>query len=529
MQPKPIDYRPTVTSRAVLVGLACTVVFCFVVPYNDFFIEGTFLAGNHFPIGAMFLLIVFLLCLNPCLKAVRSSWAFRESELVVIWCMMIVSIGIPTVGLARWIFPLLVGFRYFASPENEWDTLFKPYFPEWLAPTDRRAVDFFYEQLPSGMSIPYGAWLKPLLFWMGVIGGLWLMMIALSALFRHQWIERERYVFPLAQLPLEMVVPPQPSRRLNDFLRNHTLWISFSIPVLIHAVNGVHSYFPTFPAFPLRMRLDAMLTEKPWTAARPLWLYVFPSMVGFTYLIRLDVALSIWFFFLLYKAQLVIGTAFGLSMKQSMGYGSREYASHMEMGGYIIAVAIFFWLGRRHFRRMLIAALSRHRSGVDAHEPLPSRWIFLFLVIGVTLSASLLHVAGVSLALSFGVVLLMGVSSVMLTWLVIAGGLLHINSSFRAFDFYETALGGGRIGQTNLAILAIPAAIFRTKRGFLMPHIANAFKLAHGVSANQTDADRAQFGRRLLAAMGAALILAVVLTGYLFLRLVYHTGALNMQ
>jgi hypothetical protein len=519
MQSKNTHQHP-VTLRATLIGLACVVMFCFVVPYNDFFIEGTFLAGNHFPIGAMFLLLFFLLCLNPTLKSIRKSWGLRESELATIWCMMIVSIGIPTVGLARWLFPILVGFRYFATAENDWNTLFKHYFPDWLAPAETYAVQFFYEKLPDGEPIPYLAWIKPLLFWMGVIGGLWLMMIALSALFRRQWIERERYIFPLAQLPMEMVSDPAGSRHLNSFMRNRLLWLSVSIPVLIHTVNGLHSYVPTFPGFPLQLRLDPMLTEKPWSAARPLWLYVFPSMVGFTYLIRLDVAFSIWVFFLIYKAQLVIGTAFGLSMRQSMGYSSRAFASHLEMGGYIAAVVLFFWVGRRHFREMFMAAFFRRPYNGAESEPLPPLWTFLFLLIGVLVPTSLLHAAGVSLALSIGVIVLMGISSIMLTWLVIAGGLLHINSSFRAFDFYETALGSGRIGQVNLAVLVIPASIFRTKRGFLMPHIANSFKLSDGLRIN---------GRQLLAVMGLALLLAVALTCYLFLRLVYQTGALNMQ
>ena len=517
------NHQQGVTFRAVLIGLACVILFCVVVPYNDFFIEGTFLAGNHFPIGAMFLLLFFLLCLNPLLKSIRHSWMLREGELVTIWCMMIVSIGIPTVGLARWLFPILVGFRYFATPENDWNTLFKPYFPDWLAPVDQQAVRFFYEKLPAGMPVPYGAWIKPLLFWMGVIGGLWLMMIALSALFRRQWIEREKYIFPLAQLPMEMVSSPGEFHLLNSFLRNRLLWLSFAIPVLIHTANGIHSYFPTFPAFPLRIRLDPMLSEKPWVAARPLWLYVFPSMVGFTYLIRLDVAFSIWVFFLFYKVQLVVGTAFGLSMQKSMGYGSRAFASHMEMGGYITAVVFFFWIGRHHFRRMFLGIFSpRGDEAQYRHnlEPIAPGWILPLLIIGILLSAFLLHAAGVSLVLSVGVIVLMGISSIMLTWMVIAGGLLHINSSFRAFDFYETALGSGRIGQASLAVLAVPAAIFRTKRGFLMPHIANAFKLSDGSRVNS---------RQLLIAMGVALFVAVILTCYFFLRLVYHTGALNMQ
>nr|MCS5613323.1 hypothetical protein [Candidatus Poribacteria bacterium] len=399
-----------------------------------------------------------------------------------IWCMMLVSIGIPTVGLARWLFPLLVGFRYFATPENDWQTLFGPYFSNWLAPVDSDAVRFFYEKNPEGMPIPYFSWIKPLIFWMGVIGGLWLLMITLSVIFRRQWIEREKYIFPLAQLPNEMVSPPASVNYFNSFFKNRLLWIGFSIPVLIHACNGLNFYFPSFPILPLKLRLDPYLSEKPWSAVLPLWLYLFPSMIGFTYLIRLDVALSIWAFFLLYRLQLVIGTAFAIPMERSMGYGSRAYASHMEMGGYIVSVIYFVWVGRHHLLRMLGTFFSRKK--LDPSEPISEPWILPCLLLGILIPSILLHLAGASLVLCFGVVILMGISSIMLTYMVIAGGILHINSSFRAFDLYYTALGSGGIGRNNLSVLTIPAAIFRTKRGFLMPHVSNIFKMADTAKVN---------------------------------------------
>ena len=404
----PKNFSPLhhLTARSVIIGLLFVVLFCFIVPYNDFFIEGTFLAGNHFPIGSMFMLILIMISINPLLKAVESrfqprpSWAFSQVELVTIWCMMLVSIGIPTVGLARWLFPILVAFRYFATPENDWQPLFDRYFPDWLTPTDTPAIRYFYEKLPSGSSTPYLAWLKPLLFWMGVIGGLWLLMITLSVFFRKQWIEREMYTFPLAQLPSDLVQPPATDAYLNILLKNGLLWASFAIPVLVHTFNGLNFYFPNFPAFPLKLRLDAYLTEKPWIVARPLWLYLFPSVIGFTYLVRLDVALSIWAFFLFYRLQLVMGTTLGIPMEQSMGYGSRAYASHMEMGGYMVAVGYFVWSGRSYLMPTILAFFKR--QPLVHTEPISEPWLLPCLLVGILLPSVLLHLAGASLLLCIG-------------------------------------------------------------------------------------------------------------------------------
>jgi len=513
------------TLRSIIIGLLLVVLFCLLIPYNDFYIEGTFLAGNHFPIGAMFLLILILFIINPLLNLLstgknehRRNWMLSETELVTIWCMMLVSISIPTVGLARWLYPILVGFRYFATTENDWQTLFDGYFPDWLAPTDPQAIQYFYEKLPHGLPVPYWAWFKPILFWMGVIGGLWLLMITLSVIFRQQWIQREKYTFPLAQLPSELVKNPPAGVVFNVLLKKRLLWISISIPVFVHTCNGLNFYLPNFPAFPLKFNLNSYLTEKPWSAARPMWLFLFPSVIGFTYLVRLDVALSIWFFFLFYRLQLVIATAFGIPMEQSMGYTSKAYASHLEMGGYIVAVTYFIWAGRQHLAQILWSCLSRNRF--DLNQPIAEPWLLPFLMIGILLPSSLLHSAGANFLLCIGVIGLMGISSIMLTYIVIAGGIIHINSSFRAFDFYYTAFGSNRISPNSLAILSVPSAIFRTKRGFLMPHISNAFKMATVSNLK---------GQQLLSAMMLALTLSVVLTSFFFLKLVYQQGALNLQ
>ncbi len=55
------------TLRSIIISLLLVILFCAVIPYNDFYIEGTFLSGNHFPIGAMFLFIFILFIINPLL------------------------------------------------------------------------------------------------------------------------------------------------------------------------------------------------------------------------------------------------------------------------------------------------------------------------------------------------------------------------------------------------------------------------------------------------------------------------------
>ena len=110
-------------------------------------------------------MLVFVLSINALLKRLKPGTELQGSELLVVWGMMLVASGIPSSGLMRYLVPLAVSPHYFATPENEWATLFHQYLPDWMIVTDPKAVFYFYEKLPDGDSIPWRAWLKPIVGW----------------------------------------------------------------------------------------------------------------------------------------------------------------------------------------------------------------------------------------------------------------------------------------------------------------------------------------------------------------------------
>ena len=57
---------------------------------------------------------------------------------------------------------------------------------------------------------------------------LYLVMISLMVVLRRQWIERERLLFPIVQVPLQMVDQDEEGR--NTFWRNPIMWIGFALP-----------------------------------------------------------------------------------------------------------------------------------------------------------------------------------------------------------------------------------------------------------------------------------------------------------
>ena len=138
----------SITARSVVIGMVAVICQCLATPYNDFHVGGTYLAGNHLPIAVVFVMLVFVLGINTLLKRLKPGTELRGSELLIIWGMMLVASGIPSSGLMRYLVPLAVSPFYFATPENEWITLFHQHLPDWMVVKDPKAV-FYFCQLPK--------------------------------------------------------------------------------------------------------------------------------------------------------------------------------------------------------------------------------------------------------------------------------------------------------------------------------------------------------------------------------------------
>lgn len=501
------------TWRAFAVGGLYVLFLSALTPYNDYYVRNTFIAGNHFPIGQFFLFSLLILAVNPALRRIRPSAAFSAAELMVIWIMMIVASGIPSSGFLRYHLFMLTSPYYFANESNDWANLLYPHIPEWLVVSDSEAARQFYEGVGPNGRIPWELWIRPALIWIGYVLLSYLVMLCGSVMLRKQWVEHERFAFPLVKLPAEMTLEPSGGGAFNAFFRNKMTWLGCSIPMAIHLVNGVHAHIPSFPEIPMGFNPNPLFSDRPWTGLRWLHMHLYPTVIGFTYLLPLDVSLSFWLFYLVYKAQSVASIAFGLNVS---GW---TMANRQEMGGYLALFIYVLWLARRHLGDIARKALGMKTDASDEEEALPYRAAFFGVVGGIVALSFLCKLAGMSFWVALSVHLLFFVMCVVLTWMVTDGGFFFLLAIFRPSDYLTIPLGTSRIPPRDLTLLAYEKTLMFDLREFMMPHMMNSLKAADAVKVRR---------RKTIFPMAAAILLGIVTAYIAGVWLWYSKGGLNL-
>ncbi|MDE0636811.1 MAG: hypothetical protein OXI43_13320 [Candidatus Poribacteria bacterium] len=505
------------TVRALLLGLALVVVQTAITPYNDYYLQGTDIAGNHFPLGAVFTLIFLTLVINPILKRVFPRATLNPAELIVIWVMMGISSAIPSKGMMGFLLPYLAAPVYFATPENEWAETLHPHFPEWLIVWDKHAVTNFYE---GESVVPWVLWLKPIFVWTVFILLLYCVIICVSIVLRKQWVERERFIFPLVTVPVEMVQQTSTRSGVGGLFRNRFVWIGFGIAAAFHLLNGLHEYFPALPSIPNRYDLSTPFTERPWIVMR--WwpqfrFFLYFSVIGITYFLAMEVSFSCWFFFLFFKLQYIIINAFAIPISPWI------CARGQTMAAYVVMVLAFLINSRAHIKDILKRTFSQSTATTkidDSDEVLSYRWAVLGAIFSFLLLAGLCAYAGMSFWVACSIITLFLITSTALSWMVVNGGMLLIQAPMYPIEYFEIVTGSRIINANSLALLGFQRVMMRDWGGILMPSVLHGFKAADPLRLNR---------RKVLWAMALAIVVAIGVSYAASLPLIYEKGGLNLQ
>ncbi|MFC1716216.1 DUF6785 family protein [Candidatus Poribacteria bacterium] len=521
-----------VTFRAIFTGLICTAFLAIATPVSDLLVQGTWIAACHLPIGVIFVFVLLVIGINVPLKKLGIS--FSNSELIVIYCIMLIPAGIPSLGLSAYVVPILASPPYYATVENEWETLFFQYIPDWIAPSGDKAMRYFYEGLPGGMGIPWAVWVKPLVLWSIFAMAMYLVMICLCVILRKQWMDRERLIFPLVQLPLEVLKEDRQPALVTPFFKNRLMWAGFAIPAIIHGINGLHFHIPSVPQLKLFFDLGVYFTSKPWNIVRPLWAIIHFSVIGFVYLLPVQLSFSLWFFYFFFHAQSIIGRAMGKPVTNATGYATKGFAAY-QMAGAIIALVLFAaWRMRSHLADIFRKAFNRGSEVDDSGEVISYRFALLGLFVGTIIMCLWSMAAGASLAVILPALIIFYITMIAMTRMISEGGMLFIQTPFRPLDLIIPVTGSTILGSSNLTILAYQEMVFMFDiRSSLMPSVMDSLKLSEGsvVLGKTQDTKLEHKARR--ARLGIAIFLSIIVTmaiSYITVLIIgYRYGGANLS
>jgi hypothetical protein len=413
--------RETVTLRAVLLGL---VMVCAVVGMTQTFnirYHTADVAGDVPPSAPITFLLLYVLLLAPLLSRLGKRIGLSRGEMLLIYAMMLVAGPIAHLYAVGYLLPHTVAPRYFLKQEPSWNT-FQPYLPRWLGPDSTKAVEDFFHG--TGGSVPWRAWLWPILSWSSLLIALFWVMLCINVLMRRQWIENERLTFPLTSIPLALA-QEEPTSFLRDpirLTRQPLFWLGIAFVLLLQSPGRIHRYIPSFPD--LRTQeltlLDASSLPAPWRGLGLIEFDLLLWLIGIVYLLPKEVALSCWVFYFVGLLENVVAVMYGTSGEAPDVYSNDFPALYSQGAGAAFALTgIALYTARRHFKQVFASLFSRavspltsQRSDDPTHsssqQPLSYRTALIGVIAGFAFLLFWCHLGGMRwwvAALLFGLTL----------------------------------------------------------------------------------------------------------------------------
>ncbi|MGQ9455014.1 MAG: DUF6785 family protein [Armatimonadota bacterium] len=536
-----IRHDESVRIHAYIIGILAVVGVCVIVAFSELIasrggsIDAILLGATHMSPGAICILIVLLIA-NALIRRLLPKLKLNSAELAVIYFMLVCAALISSFGLMTQLLPNLIGINYFANPQDHlWQNLFYKHIPSWLVPwnpegSERQWVSVrFYEGLRVGERIPWDLWIKPIVAWLTFAFLLFFLMSCVATIFRHQWVENEKLTFPLVQLPMELV----DEESAGPFVRNKGMWVGFAIPLVIHTMNGLHRSLPNVPELPTWLYLNQFFVNRPWNEMIFTYLVLSFSIIGFAYLLPLDVSFSMWFFLLFFRFQDFIALYLGYHLDPAPLYaGTRFYQAYQSTGAFVAIAASLFWFARLHLRNVSRYIFDRTppvstqtpESSADRaylNEYMHYRTAFwggitAFLLLIVWMKAAGLNpLVGAFMVGSFVLVVML-----VLSRYVAEVGLLMLQPVFRPLDLWAVAAPKVILGAQNLTIIAFLNGIFMRDPRNVMPAFLDSMKSADIVNTRK---------RNMAIGVAVSIVIAAVVGCLIQLHIIYTHGGLRLN
>lgn len=349
--------------------------------------------------------LIALVLIVPLVRRISSRLALKRVEILTIYVFLTVSTSMAGPGIVRFFINTIPVLFYFDTPENDFAS-YQRYMPEWMVPHDPEAIRQLYEGAPEpegGTSflyrqigiIPWKFWARPIAAWGVFFLALWVLLMCITVAFRRQWSEKEKLIYPLLYLPMEVTDDIDGPSLIGAFFRNKIMWIGFGIAFLYNIGNIANAYNPQILSLGKLYDIGRLFTERPLSALRPMQIHYRPEMIGFGYLVSTEVALSVWVFYLVLKLESLITAMAGV---QLAGF---PFAQEQSMGAFVAMAISLTWVARHHLADVFRKAFSNAPDVNDSDEPMSYRMTVIGGLIALAVTCGWMMLAGMSAWLTF--------------------------------------------------------------------------------------------------------------------------------
>jgi len=305
--------------RSIVIAIVLTVGINAFIPYTHHYMHTISLVEGMIPMGVLMPFLVLVFVVGPILRAMGKEWRLGPWELIVIFSVGYVSVHINEI-LGRVLATFAV-MNYMATPENLWsEYVFDLVRPYLVVEDAGEQLDWFYEGLPRGQSIPWYIWVRPLLSWLSFLGALGIGSVAFGAIIRRQWVEQERLPFPFANV-IESLAETAGPKGFPTYMKEPLFWAGFTLPAFVVLWYCIGYFYPGFPVITVGIEQNNMPLGR---YLPPYYVRINFLIIAFAYFTDLQILFSIWFFHALTWAE--IGFINRLGMGDGLGdlSGARE-------------------------------------------------------------------------------------------------------------------------------------------------------------------------------------------------------------
>jgi hypothetical protein len=524
------DMRETrVRLPALVIGLVFATICCAFTPYNNVKLQNSPLAGGHFPLASFGCLLLLVGILNPVLSLVRRDWRLRFHELLLVWSMVTVSTGIAYTGFMRTFIINITTPEWFTTTAGSLGQLLPPLLPASLFPKDPDLIRPLYSGLQGGLDmswweilsrIPWTVWIAPLCWWGLFIALVYVTMTGMVGLFSHQWIENEKMNFPLLRVP-EILSEESERDGVWRYFSHGYFIIGFSIPLVLHLFNGLHTYFPEVPQLPTLVLAQPYIPKEGLLSGYyKMKIYIYPAFIGFAFLASKQISFSLWSFFLM-------GGLFP-GLLQFLGYRLPAAAlgttfssglSNVEEMQMIGAFPVFFlfivWLARDNLRQVLRSFFLGSDRFEEIHGFLTPRVALFLFLIGFPGIILWLNMMGMDLLSALLFIVVSFMLQLVASRLICQGGLPYFTLAVAPTDGFLAFLDTRLIGPATLYLGAVVQKMtFLDLRESVMPSLFHTSKLSDGSRPRN----------RFLWGIVLAMLIGLVVSFVAMLALYYKFG-----